>query len=233
MLIYIASPYSHEDKKIVKKNWETVTKYVAGIVSEGHVAISPITYGHVLLDWKEMPSDWDFWKNFCLTILNKCDKMIVLKMDGWDVSRGVSEEIEWAKENSIPIEWIEVEKEEVTKNIKLENIPVITQVNTNYNWDGILPKLEKRINNSLYGELGHDGNFDISLSKVSHKIDKIVQDEEGVKLDLTVLDTKNGKVLKTLLDDCEFRPRASGIIREDGQIEVFEVFTFDAFPKSH
>jgi len=107
MLIYIASPYTNAEESVREENYRIVSMIAAEIVAEGSVAFSPITYGHTLLKYKEMPSDWPFWKNFCLTFLSKCDKIIVYKMPGWDKSKGVGEEIEFAKENGIIIEYIE------------------------------------------------------------------------------------------------------------------------------
>ncbi len=108
-MIYIASPYNHEDPAQVKLNYILVTKYVAELVSQGITAISPITYGHTLLEYKEMPSDWVFWNKFCLSLLIKCDEIWVYKMPGWIWSSGVSDEIEFAKNNNIPIKFIEYE----------------------------------------------------------------------------------------------------------------------------
>lgn len=106
-LIYLASPYSHPDDKIRQMNYEIISKITSEMVSEGKVVMSPISYGHNLLNYTDMPSDWDFWYNFCVTFLLRCDKLIVCKMPGWENSRGVAEEIEIAKVNNIPIEYIE------------------------------------------------------------------------------------------------------------------------------
>lgn len=107
-LIYVASPYSHPVDDVRIENYKIVSNYTAKIVSDGNVAFSPITYGHHLVDFKDMPTDWDFWKNFCLTFLSKCDEMVVLKMPGWEESRGVKEEIEFCKKNKIKINYVEL-----------------------------------------------------------------------------------------------------------------------------
>ena len=106
-LIYIASPYSHDDPKIVEDNFWRVSNYCAAAVSNGEVVMSPITYGHTLLEFKDMPSSWEFWTEFCLSILVKCDKLRVLKMDGWEDSKGVEAEISFAKDHGIPVEYVE------------------------------------------------------------------------------------------------------------------------------
>jgi len=106
-LIYLASPYSHPDDNIRENNYKTISKIAADMVAEGNVVMSPICYGHNLLNFREMPSDWNFWYNFCVTFLLKSDELIVCKMEGWDKSVGVLEEIEIAKKNNIKISFIE------------------------------------------------------------------------------------------------------------------------------
>lgn len=106
-IYFVSSPYSHDDKEVVKLRFEQVSKYVARLVSEGTVAFSPITYGHVLCGIQDMPSDFEFWDNFCYSFLDKATKLIVLKLDGWLESTGVQGEIKFAKENNIPIVYVD------------------------------------------------------------------------------------------------------------------------------
>ncbi len=106
-LIYIASPYSHPLDDVRIENYKIVSNFTADLVSKGNVAFSPITYGHHLVDFKEMPTDWEFWKNFCFSFLSKCDELIVLTMPGWKESKGVMEEIDFCVDNGIPITYIE------------------------------------------------------------------------------------------------------------------------------
>lgn len=105
-IIYFASPYSHNNKDIVEYRIRMNSEKVALMVSEGNVVISPIIYGHHLLKFHNMPSDWKFWKNFCCTFLDKCDEMVVYMLDGWNISEGLLEEIEMAKNMGIKITYI-------------------------------------------------------------------------------------------------------------------------------
>lgn len=110
-LIYIGSPYSHPDPDKVKKNFDLVSNLAAKMCSEGHVAFSPITYGHTLLGFQKMPSDWEFWKNFCLSFLKKSDQLLVYKIEGWENSKGLKEEIEYADANGIHVIYIDPPKQ--------------------------------------------------------------------------------------------------------------------------
>lgn len=105
MIIYLASPYSNPDPEIREENFRKITKIAAEMAAAGEVVISPITYGHTLVQFHQMPTDWEFWQKFCFELLIKCDKMIVCKMDGWDKSRGVDAEIVIARDHGIPIEY--------------------------------------------------------------------------------------------------------------------------------
>ena len=107
-LIYVASPYNHPDEDVRWIKYRKVSRYTANLIANGTVAMSPIAYGHPLLDFAEMPYDWPFWSNFCLTFLEVCSEMHVLKMEGWDKSRGVAEEIAFAKAIGISIKYIQL-----------------------------------------------------------------------------------------------------------------------------
>lgn len=108
-IIYIASPYSHPIDDIRTENYNIVAAYTANLVESGVVAFSPIAYGHTLSGFKDMPTDFYFWENFCLTFLFKCEEMHVLKMPGWDLSKGVKQEMDFCLRNNIPIKFVEYE----------------------------------------------------------------------------------------------------------------------------
>jgi hypothetical protein len=94
----------------VEENFRRVTRFAAELNKQGIVAISPITYGHTLVKFVTMPTDWDFWRDFCLSLLVKCDEMIVYQMPGWDKSRGIEEEMSFARDHNIPIKYKKYEE---------------------------------------------------------------------------------------------------------------------------
>ena len=106
-IIYFASPYSSTDIELVESRFQASCKIVSILVSKGYIVFSPIIYGHTLVSYHEMSSDWDFWKNFCQSFLVKCDEMIVYKLENWDISKGVLSEIELAEQLNIPITYID------------------------------------------------------------------------------------------------------------------------------
>ena len=106
-IIYFASPYSDSNPDVVNERYNKTCNKVAELVSQGNIVMSPIVYGHTLLQYKEMPGDWQFWKNFCESFLYKSDEMFVYKIEGWDKSTGLLAEVELAKSLNIKITYLE------------------------------------------------------------------------------------------------------------------------------
>lgn len=106
-MIYIAAPYGNASDDVIECRIYKVEKYLAYLMSTGQNAISPLLMHHVLDKGFTLPTDFKFWGNFCLSLLKNCDKMIVLKLDGWVESRGVKEEVDFCYENNIPVEFME------------------------------------------------------------------------------------------------------------------------------
>lgn len=107
-IVYLASPYSHEDKKVEASRYEQIAKIAASLTKEGKVAFSPIVYGHTMVFYEELPVEYDFWENFCLSFLKHSDELWVYMMPGWDKSKGIANEIRFAIENRIPVVYKEV-----------------------------------------------------------------------------------------------------------------------------
>jgi nucleoside 2-deoxyribosyltransferase len=104
-MIYLAGPYSHPELPVMEERYQKHMAYLAHLLKQGLVVFSPITSWHVVASQYTLPRDWPFWRNLDLTILGRCDKLIVLTIEGWDVSVGTRAEIAFAVEQNIPIEY--------------------------------------------------------------------------------------------------------------------------------
>lgn len=105
-LIYLASPYTHPDV-IVKHERYNKTRYVlSDMLNEGYIVFSPIVHCHHLHLEHEMPEDFDFWARYNIAVLRHCDRLMVLMLDGWKESKGVTYEIEAAKILGLPVEYM-------------------------------------------------------------------------------------------------------------------------------
>jgi hypothetical protein len=107
MLVYLAVPYSHEDPAIRQQRFERVSRVAARLMMEGHLIFSPISHTHQMCIEHEMPTDWEFWQKHCLAFVSASSRMIVLKLDGWELSVGVRAEMEFASRMGIRIEFME------------------------------------------------------------------------------------------------------------------------------
>jgi hypothetical protein len=107
--IYLASPYSHTDPAVTHARFKAACRAAAKLMGDGHAVFSPIAHSHVVAD--ELPDalrlDHEFWMAQDLPILERCERVIVLKLDGWLKSRGVGREILHAVQHGIPVEYME------------------------------------------------------------------------------------------------------------------------------
>ena len=108
-MIYLASPYTHQDHDVMEQRFDAACRAAGKLMAEGHVVFSPIAHTHPILVRCELPHGWDFWKRFDTEFIVASSKLIVLKLDGWDSSKGVAAEIAMAKEAGIPIEYMEAQ----------------------------------------------------------------------------------------------------------------------------
>ena len=102
-MIYLASPYSHNNPSVMQARFKMAEKYTALLLQQGRIIFSPIVHCHELARTYELPTDFSFWQNYCLGMLAKADELWVLQLDGWKHSTGVAAEIEFADENEMPI----------------------------------------------------------------------------------------------------------------------------------
>ncbi len=107
-MIYLAGPYSHEDETIRVQRFEALTKKAAELMIDGFTVFSPITHGHAIAERHDLPLDFDWWQHQCLDMLSRASKLIVLRLDGYDQSRGVQAEIVHAEKLQIAIEFMNV-----------------------------------------------------------------------------------------------------------------------------
>lgn len=98
-MIYLASPYSHPDMAIKVKRFEAAARAAAHIMNKlDRVVFAPIPMTHPMAIYGELPGDWRFWKRFDTVYVGLCKELWVLKLSGWQESKGVLAEIAMAEE---------------------------------------------------------------------------------------------------------------------------------------
>ena len=105
-MIYLAAPYSHPDPAIVKGRMESIYACLAHYMKMGEHIITPLFMHEVVVRNEDMDDDFHYWGEYCLDLLKRCDRMIVLQLPGWDISRGVAQEIEFCFRRDIPVLYI-------------------------------------------------------------------------------------------------------------------------------
>jgi nucleoside 2-deoxyribosyltransferase len=95
--VYLACPYSHEDEKVMVERFNMANKAAALLMKKGcYVVFSPISHSHPISLHIDNCKDHDFWLKQDYEFMKWCDKLIILEIEGWEESKGVNREIEWA-----------------------------------------------------------------------------------------------------------------------------------------
>ncbi len=106
-LYYLASPYSHPDPEVMRERFEKVVMCAANLKDTLDLTlIEPIACGHAKATMVGTRSDFEYWKKSCEIYIQRSDGIIVLMLEGWEISGGVQYEIEYAKSQEKEIIYI-------------------------------------------------------------------------------------------------------------------------------
>lgn len=105
--IYLVSPYSSPDPLIMKTRFLLAEQVTAKLLSEGKWIYSPIVHCHELAAKYSLPTDFDFWQSYNKAMIKEASALWVLEIPGWRESKGVREEIEFARLLELPIWYVD------------------------------------------------------------------------------------------------------------------------------
>lgn len=106
-LVYLASPYSHANPIVREQRFLAVCKAAGKMMEAGDIVYSPIAHSHpISVTMTVSPTDHHFWLRQCFGVLERSSLLRVLMLDGWIQSKGVAAEISFAKEQGIPLEFV-------------------------------------------------------------------------------------------------------------------------------
>ena len=100
---YVASPYSNPDKNIEQLRYYAALNFCASAARQGLYVYSPIVHWHAVALKHSLPTDAAFWDKFNMTMLRRADGIILLKLPGWETSRGCARELSVAETLNIPL----------------------------------------------------------------------------------------------------------------------------------
>jgi len=73
---------------------------------DGLTVFSPIAHSHSIAQMCDLPTTYAWWSTQDDALLQRCDELYVLTLRGWDMSEGVSAEIELAKLFGLPVKYL-------------------------------------------------------------------------------------------------------------------------------
>jgi hypothetical protein len=106
-LIYLATPYSHNEMEIREWRYREINKFAAYLIRLGVHVYSPISHLHEITKVGEFPMDFDFWEENCHLFCSLCVGMIIYTQPGWEKSIGVHAEVDFMNERNKPIALME------------------------------------------------------------------------------------------------------------------------------
>ena len=95
-MIYLACPYTDDYPPKQDERVYEASRVTGMLMELGYTVFSPISYSHSLKP-HEPPDYGDQWYAFDMDFLRRCDVVAVLRLPGWDTSKGVRLEIEEAR----------------------------------------------------------------------------------------------------------------------------------------
>ena len=123
-MIFLSAPYTHDNKVVVQERMKTIEEIIINLILLKIDAISVLQYGHTLVEkYPNLPINWDYWKDYCFSFIDRSDIFCVIMLDGWQESVGVKEELEYAKSKNIKIIYFDPKLNDFTyiKNCVIEN----------------------------------------------------------------------------------------------------------------
>jgi hypothetical protein len=111
-MIYIASPYTSvlpnkNGINVMQRRYEVVMEFVANNLEMPF--FSPILYCHEMAKKYELPKTFGYWQKLNHHYIDISTEVWVLKMNGWEESKGVSDEIQYATEIGKNVIYVKME----------------------------------------------------------------------------------------------------------------------------
>jgi len=104
-LIYLATPYSHPDPMIVEVRFNAINRIAADLMGRGVYVFSPISHTHPIAMAGDLPTSFEYWREYCTATLQMCAGMIIAMSPGWMKSKGVAGETAIAQARGMWIEY--------------------------------------------------------------------------------------------------------------------------------
>lgn len=101
-LYYLATPYSSPDPFELERKYLETLKIDHMLMQMNYFAISPICMSHQQAQRFNTPGHWEYFRDRDLTIIDRCDGIIVGLIEGFTKSVGVLAELTYAMNKGKP-----------------------------------------------------------------------------------------------------------------------------------
>lgn len=94
----------------MEKRFDNACKAAAELMDLGYHVFSPIAHSHPIANHMDERRrvDHEFWMRQDEAILAAAQEVVVLTLEGWRTSKGVTREIEYAQKHNIPIRFYQL-----------------------------------------------------------------------------------------------------------------------------
>jgi len=118
-VIYLATPFT--SKALIKpaarreeaERWKAAAKICGRYFQQGNIVYSPVVHWYPVALQEGLPGDYETWKRVNQAMLDRCDVLVVGMLPGYDTSRGVAEEIEYALNTQKPVIYLPCENSKI------------------------------------------------------------------------------------------------------------------------
>ncbi len=105
-MIYVASPYSHPDLAVRGDRYQKVMDYCYHCLLNKINVYSPILHFHAMSLRFQLPATQEPYHRHNVEMMEICEDMHVLALDGWRESRGLADEIRFFRRWTKPIKLV-------------------------------------------------------------------------------------------------------------------------------
>ena len=109
-LIYLASPYTDETEIVTLERYNRALYAVATLLRFGIITFSPIVYCHEIAVRFTFGKGIDTWWSLDAVFMERCQRLLVLQLDGWELSKGVRLEVDQFKLRGINPGYVTIEE---------------------------------------------------------------------------------------------------------------------------
>jgi hypothetical protein len=105
---YLATPFSHQDKLVEYMRYREAVEIGYLLNLQGYTLIEPISMAFNKHMFYKLPGNAEYWKNINHNLIDVSYNVIVAKMDGWELSKGIKDEIAYAKATNKEVHYLTI-----------------------------------------------------------------------------------------------------------------------------